>query len=55
MSKFVRASAPAKANDDQLGPLAELPGSWSGDGFNLIALPVPDPRNQVPGQAERLS
>ena len=40
----VRASTPSQANDDELGTLAELPGDWAGNGFNLIALPVPDPK-----------
>jgi hypothetical protein len=34
-----RASAPAAAVIPQLGPLAELPGTWVGKGFNLISLP----------------
>jgi hypothetical protein len=34
-----RASAPHEIADGHLGPLAELPGTWMGHGFNLIALP----------------
>jgi hypothetical protein len=34
-----RASAPFSALHAQLGPLTELPGTWVGQGFNLIALP----------------
>jgi hypothetical protein len=34
-----RASAPASSVIAQLGPLAELPGTWVGSGFNLISLP----------------
>jgi hypothetical protein len=34
-----RASAPFDALHAQLGPLTELPGTWVGRGFNLIALP----------------
>ena len=34
-----RASAPAAKVLAQLGPLAELPGTWVGNGFNLISLP----------------
>ena len=40
---FVRASAPSAAPDDPLGPLAELPGTWAGKGFNVMGLPVADP------------
>ncbi len=35
----VRASAPSHIVQDRLGPLAELPGSWLGKGFNLTSLP----------------
>ncbi len=35
----LRASAPVAVNSDQLGPLADLPGTWMGGGFNLISLP----------------
>ena len=34
-----RASAPFGMALPKLGPLAELPGSWAGTGFNLIARP----------------
>lgn len=36
-----RAGAPTRSSTDQdnLGPLAELPGKWMGSGFNLISLP----------------
>lgn len=34
-----RASAPSAALHAQLGPLTEFPGTWVGQGFNLIALP----------------
>jgi hypothetical protein len=34
-----RASAPAAIALPKLGPLAELPGVWTGTGFNLIARP----------------
>jgi hypothetical protein len=34
-----RASAPSAQLHTQLGPLTELPGTWVGKGFNLIALP----------------
>jgi hypothetical protein len=34
-----RASAPHAIRADQLGPLADLPGTWVGKGFNLISLP----------------
>lgn len=44
--KFVRASAPSAAKDDPLGPLAELPGTWAGRGFNVMALPVADPNTK---------
>lgn len=37
---FVRLSAPPQALLEQLGPLAALPGTWSGSkGWNLIAVP----------------
>src|SRR5271168_926130 len=38
MSHF-RASAPSGISNPRLGPLVELPGTWIGDGFNLISLP----------------
>jgi len=34
-----RASAPFATALPKLGPLAELPGTWAGTGFNLIARP----------------
>jgi hypothetical protein len=34
-----RASPPSRIVQDKLGPLAELPGTWVGKGFNLISLP----------------
>jgi hypothetical protein len=34
-----RASAPHATRAKQLGPLADLPGTWVGSGFNLISLP----------------
>ena len=34
-----RASAPSASVLAQLGPLADLPGTWVGNGFNLISLP----------------
>jgi hypothetical protein len=34
-----RASAPHDINLGRLGPLADLPGTWRGKGFNLIFLP----------------
>lgn len=39
---MLRASAPAPTLLDQLGPLSEFPGTWVGQGFNLIALPTFD-------------
>ncbi|WP_213805258.1 heme-binding protein [Granulicella sp. dw_53] len=41
-----RASAPFDIDHPKLGPLRELPGSWIGTGFNLIARP--DFQNQKP-------
>lgn len=35
----LRASAPSATLLAKLGPLAELPGTWMGRGFNLISLP----------------
>jgi hypothetical protein len=35
----LRAGAPTDTTQAQLGPLAELPGAWSGKGFNLVSLP----------------
>jgi hypothetical protein len=34
-----RAAPPAAIHLEKLGPLADLPGNWSGHGFNLIARP----------------
>jgi hypothetical protein len=34
-----RASAPHAIASSRLGPLADLPGTWMGKGFNLISLP----------------
>ncbi|MCH8619829.1 heme-binding protein [Undibacterium sp. TS12] len=34
-----RVAAPGNLSSSPLGPLAELEGSWSGRGFNLIAVP----------------
>ncbi len=34
-----RASAPHATMAERLGPLANLPGTWVGKGFNLISLP----------------
>jgi hypothetical protein len=34
-----RASAPFRMDHPRLGPLQELPGTWTGTGFNLIARP----------------
>jgi hypothetical protein len=34
-----RAAGPRTTIGQQLGPLAELPGTWVGNGFNLISLP----------------
>ena len=34
-----RASAPHETMAERLGPLANLPGTWVGKGFNLISLP----------------
>ncbi|HEX4703860.1 MAG TPA: heme-binding protein [Pseudonocardiaceae bacterium] len=39
MPSVFRASAPAAETEPVLGPLLELPGSWVGSGFNLIARP----------------
>lgn len=41
-----RASAPFAIDHPKLGPLKELPGSWIGTGFNLIARP--DFQNKKP-------
>ena len=34
-----RAGAPITSTIAQLGPLGDLPGTWVGNGFNLISLP----------------
>jgi hypothetical protein len=39
MNRLFRVAAPADTTQDQLGPLADLPGTWVGSGFNLISLP----------------
>lgn len=36
---LLRASAPSSTTHVQLGPLADLPGTWIGKGFNLVSLP----------------
>jgi hypothetical protein len=42
MPAIFRASAPAAATLDRLGALQQLPGTWIGGGFNLIARPDHD-------------
>jgi hypothetical protein len=49
MSQLLRAGATTQQAQNSLGPLADLPGTWSGTGFNMIA--VPDKQN---GQIFRL-
>lgn len=44
-----RAASPAPIRFQQLGPLGELPGTWSGDGFNLIARPHISPPGVLVG------
>jgi hypothetical protein len=39
MSTLDRAAAPQKNSENNLGPLAELQGTWVGNGFNMIAVP----------------
>ncbi|QEL55965.1 heme-binding protein [Chromobacterium paludis] len=39
MNLLQRAAAPIKQAQDNLGPLAELPGTWVGHGYNMIAVP----------------
>jgi len=46
--KAFRASGPFETLKHQLGPLVELPGTWVGQGFNLIWLPVPPKDRQTP-------
>lgn len=41
-----RASPPSPQETEQLGHLADLPGTWVGQGFNLIALPNGQQNNQ---------
>ena len=41
-----RASPPTTQDSEQLGHLADLPGTWVGRGFNLIALPNGQQNNQ---------
>lgn len=38
-TQLLRAAAPHQRTRDALGPLADLPGTWVGTGFNLIARP----------------
>jgi hypothetical protein len=45
-SSVFRAAAPASITLDRLGPLGELPGTWVGRGFNLVALPNGQNGNQ---------
>lgn len=49
------AAAPA-TRSSPFGPLANLPGEWHGDGFNLVELPVPqsDPNNNNPRKIFRV-
>jgi hypothetical protein len=42
-----RAAAPALTLLQELGPLADLPGTWSGHGFNLIARPDFEGNNDI--------
>lgn len=49
MNLFLRAGAPLSQTEAQLGPLADLAGTWVGHGYNMIA--VPDFQN---GQIFRL-
>ncbi|HTI25096.1 MAG TPA: heme-binding protein [Kutzneria sp.] len=46
METVFRASAPAAEAAPDLGPLLELPGTWVGNGFNLISRP--DQHNNKP-------
>ncbi|POZ61951.1 heme-binding protein [Chromobacterium alticapitis] len=39
MNLLQRAAAPIKQVENNLGPLAELPGTWVGHGYNMIAVP----------------
>jgi hypothetical protein len=40
VTTLFRASAPVASTLPDLGPLANLPGTWVGKGFNLISLPL---------------
>lgn len=42
-----RAAPPVATRSSQLGPLAELPGTWKGHGFNLIARPAHQLGNDI--------
>jgi hypothetical protein len=42
-----RAAAPALTLLQELGPLGDLPGTWSGHGFNLIARPDFEGNNDI--------
>jgi hypothetical protein len=42
-----RAAAPTLTRFQELGPLGELPGTWSGHGFNLIARPDHQQDNDI--------
>lgn len=46
MHTHFRAAAPFAIEENRLGPLVNLAGTWIGKGFNLIALP--DKENQRP-------
>jgi hypothetical protein len=43
MTTAFRAGAPPATTNQRLGPLADLPGTWVGSGFNLVALPKSPP------------
>jgi hypothetical protein len=47
----VKPALEAVAQAPDLGPLSELPGTWSGTGFNLIQLPVGDMSKNPPPQS----
>jgi hypothetical protein len=42
-----RAAAPVRTRVNQLGPLAELSGTWKGHGFNVIARPDHQQNNDI--------
>jgi hypothetical protein len=42
-----RAASPAQTRFNELGPLGQLPGTWSGHGFNLIARPDHQQGNDI--------